>query len=320
MLRRIAPIDDRKKRPIDFHAPIAKDHQPMSDEIPMYPTSAKRPIAIIISVVAALIAILGLLLASRPAALSPSPTVSALIQIVENKTLRVGYELYPPYTIKDPSTGKLTGFSVDLADYIAREAGWKVEWIQTSPGTKIPDLQAGKFDVMTEPIFRTIPRATQVCFSRPYAYFGDAAGIVKRGDARFNVIEDLNKKGVTIAVRQGYTDQTFAADNLPNASIRALNVDDVSQLFVEVVAGKADVALADLEQVKAFAAAHVGEVEARFVDPAPSYIPAGLMLRQGDFTFYNFLNVSLEYMEANGDISRLNHKNGISASPPPASR
>jgi ABC-type amino acid transport substrate-binding protein len=277
-----------------------------------YDTLKKLPFATVLSVVAMLSALVSLVITIRPAGQSPaSAGPDTLQRIVQAKTLRVGYELYPPYTIKEPSTGKLTGFSVDLADYIAREAGWKVEWVQTSPDTKIPDLQAGKFDVMTEPIFRTIPRATRVTFTRPYAYFGDAAGILKRGETRFKTVDDLNQEGVTIAVRQGYTDQAFATDNLPKATLRALKVDDVSQLFLEVIAGKADAALADLEQVKAFAAAHAGEVEAHFIEPAPSYIPAGLMLRQGDFTFYNFLNTSLEYMEANSVIARLNRKYGI---------
>jgi ABC-type amino acid transport substrate-binding protein len=277
--------------------------------------------ALMIAILALVIAIVGLFLPrTRESQSAGAKDNSALQRVMASQTLRVGYEGYPPYTMKDPATGQLTGFSVDLAEYIAREAGWKVEWVQTSPDTKIPDLQAGKFDVMTEPIFRTIPRATRVSFSRPYAYFGDAAGIVRKGETRFKAIGDLNKSGLTIVVRQGYTDQTYAADNLPAATLRALKVDDASQLFLEVITGKADVALADLEQVKSFAAKHPNEVEVRFADPAPSYIPAGLMFRQGDFTFYNFLNASLDYMEANGDLLRLNRKFGISPAQPPAIR
>lgn len=245
---------------------------------------------------------------------------STLQRVTASRTLRVGYEGYPPYTIKNPATGQLTGLSVDLAEYIAREAGWKVQWVQTSPDTKIPDLQAGRFDVMTEPIFQTIPRAMQVTFTRPYAYFGDAAGIVRKGDRRFKAVDDLNKAGVTIVVRQGYTDQTFAADNLPAATLRALKVDDASQLFLEVIAGKADVALADVEQAKAFASAHSTQVDLRFSDPAPAYIPAGLMLKQGDFVFYNFLNAALDYAESNAVLARLNRKYGVSSAKPPSAQ
>lgn len=289
-------------------------------EIVSRPTPPRRSLPIL-SIVALLIAIAGLFLPGDPKSTTvvdqdQAQEASTLRRVMQTRTLRVGYEGYPPYAMKDPATGKLSGFSVDLAEYIAREADWKVEWIQTSPETKITDLQAGRFDVMTEPIFRTIPRATRVTFSRPYAYFGDAAGIVRKGETRFNVIDDLNKPGVVVAVRQGYTDQTFASDNLPAATIRALKVDDVSQLFLEVITGKADVALSDLEQVKAFVEEHP-DVEARFVDPAPAYIPAGFMLRQGDFEFYNFLNAALDYAESNSVIARLNRKYGLSPGLPP---
>jgi polar amino acid transport system substrate-binding protein len=283
-------------------------------------TSNKRTISFV-SIVALFLAAAALWLSwPVPRQVTNSSFISALVKINKSGTIRVGYEGYPPYTIKNPSNGELSGFSVDLAAHIAREARWHIEWVQTSPDTKITDLQADRFDVMAEPIFRTIPRATQVSFSRPYAYFGDAAAIVKKGDTRFSAIGDLNKKEITIAVRQGYTDQTYAADNLPNAMLRALKVDDASQIFLEVLSGKADIALADLEQARAFAAAHSNEVDLLFADPAPSYIPAGMMLRQGDFAFYNFLNAALDYMEANGDLDRLNRKYNISTPPPAAKR
>jgi cyclohexadienyl dehydratase len=273
----------------------------------------RNRLATVLAVIALIIALAAVFIQfTRTEGQSRSADTGSLLRIAQTHTLRVGYEGYPPYTIKDPATGKLSGVSVDIAEYIAHEANWKVEWVQTSPDTKIPDLQAGRFDVMTEPIFRTISRAERVTFSRPYAYFGDAAAIVRKNDARFNVVDDLNKPGITIAVRQGYTDQSFAADHLPTATLRVLKVDDVSQLFLEVLARKADAALADLEQVRAFAKAHPSEVDTRFTDPAPAYIPAGMMLSQGDFIFYNFLNTSLDYMEANGVLSLINKKYGLS--------
>jgi polar amino acid transport system substrate-binding protein len=295
----------------------------MANEIPMHATPERNrsPLLSWIALGLATIALVLTLLWRPTMGAQPStPSEGTLARIVRTQTLRVGYEGYPPYTIKDPSTGKLSGISVEIADLIAREAGWKVEWVESSPDTKIPDLQAGKFDVMTEPILGTIPRASRVGFTRPYAYFGDASAIVRKGEARFKGIHDLNQPGVTIAVRAGYTDQTYAADNLPAASLRALKVEDTSQVFLEVIAGKADVALANSDEVRAFVAAHPSEVEARFVDPAPAYIPAGLMLRQGDFTFYNFLNVALDYLDTNGDLARVRNKYGISPASLPTHR
>lgn len=288
----------------------------MSDDIVTGKSRPKSSSASAVLVIAIIIAVGGLFL-PRPQSHESPGSVSALRNINATETLRVGYEGYPPYTVTDPATGKLSGYSVDLAQEIARDAGWKIEWIKTSPETKIPDLQAGKFDIMTEPIFRTIPRAARVTFSRPYAYFADAVGVVKKGDERFQAIENLNKPGVTVVVRQGYTDQQFAEDNLPNADIRALKVDDASQLFLEIPAGRADIVLTDLEQAKAFVEVHSAQFELRFTDPAPSYIPAGFMLKQGDFALYNFANSALDYLEANGALGRLSRKYHITPVSPP---
>ncbi len=284
-----------------------------SEAVTSRTTKTRSWTTVAIAVLALAIAIGGLFLPTPLPTNVHSPTVqkSTLNQITERGVLRVGYELYPPYTILEPESGKLTGFSVDLTAYIAKEAGWEVEWVRTTADTKIPDIQAGKFDVMTEPIFQTIARATRVGFTDPYSYFGDSAGIVRKGETRFSRIEDVNKTGITVAVRQGYTNQAFAIQNLPKATIRAVKVDDASQLFLEVVTGKADIALADLAQVKAFVAAHSGEVEARFVAPPPSSIPAGFMYRQGDFVFGNFLNSAIRYAESNGIIKGIKRKYDI---------
>lgn len=66
----------------------------------------------------------------------------------------------------------MSGYSVEMASLIADQAGWSLDWVKTTADTKIPDLKAGKFDLMVEPIYRTIARAKEVTFTRPYAYFG----------------------------------------------------------------------------------------------------------------------------------------------------
>jgi cyclohexadienyl dehydratase len=286
---------------------------PATDGIP---TSSRQggSVALIVAILALALAAVGLFVprTARDGA-EQVQSENTLQQVVSRRVLRVGYEGYPPYTVTDPATGRLSGYSVDLAEYIAQQAGWSVQWIKTSADTKIPDLQAGRFDVMVEPIFETISRASRVSFSRPYAYFGDAVGVVRKGETRFKNIDALNRPGVTVAVRQGYTDQEFATDNLPNAKVTTLKVNDASQLFLEVIADRADVALADLEQARAFVAAHPTQVELRFANPAPVYIPAGFMFRQGDFTFYNFMNSAIGYAESNGVLRRLDRKYNVTS-------
>jgi len=261
---------------------------------------------------ALVIAILALLISFsiKPPNALPDSTLES---IEKTKTIKIGYEGYPPYTIKDPSTGKLTGYAVDIGNYIGEETGWKVAWIETSSDTKIPDLSTGKFDVMVEPIFETIPRATKVGFTKPYAYFGYATGIVKQGESRFEKIEDVNKNGITVAVRLGYTDQTFAVRNLPKAKKRVMNIDNINQLFLDVTSGNSDIALADMESVLAYEREHSNDVDAVFIEQPPASVGAGFMYRQGDYGFGNFLNTVIDSMQTTGLLDELDLKYKVTA-------
>lgn len=268
----------------------------------------------VLAMVALVLAVLGLFL-PRPrgdgvSTQNQAPTLDA---IRHSETLRIGFEGYPPYTIQDPRNSSLSGYSVDLANSIAHEASWKIEWIKTSADTKIPDLKTGKFDVMVEPIFETIARAKEVTFTRPYAFFGYASGIVRKGDNRFPTFDSLNKSNVRVVVRQGYTDESYAQTHLPMAKIRSMKVDDVSLMFVEVIAGNADIALADTSQVKAFQAAHNDQVDMLFTNPPPASVPAGFIVRQGDLAFASFLNASLDYLQSNGILDALDKKYNVTS-------
>lgn len=289
---------------------------PESNEIVKLSTAASKPsirLPVLLAIVAILLAVGALLVALRSGeGGGQSPTSSTLAQVADSGVLRVGYEGYAPYVVEDANTGQVSGYSVDLAEYIANEAGWRVEWISTSPETKIVDLHNGRFDLMTEPIFRTISRAKEVTFTRPYAYFGYAAGIVRAGEKRFSSVEELNDASVAIAVRQGYTDETYVERNLPRAKMLSLQADDIAQVFLAVTSGQADIALADLEQVRGYAAEHESSVDTRFIDDPPALVPAGFMIRRGDFPFYAFLNASIDYMESNAVLDRLDAKYGVS--------
>lgn len=122
-------------------------NEPLTDVT--HPKAWVRAIAII----ALIVAIAGLFLpVSRgrlPAA--GSTEASTLRQVTATQTLRVGYEGYPPYTMKDPSTGKLSGFSVELAEYLAREAGVTFHRSSSLVHTSGTDAQAGRLHVLQLP-------------------------------------------------------------------------------------------------------------------------------------------------------------------------
>jgi polar amino acid transport system substrate-binding protein len=55
---------------------------------------------------------------------------------------------YPPLEFRDPATGKLTGFDVDLGEALAGKLGVKLVWQETSFDQMIPAIATGRVDAI----------------------------------------------------------------------------------------------------------------------------------------------------------------------------
>ena len=56
---------------------------------------------------------------------------------------------YPPLEFRDPATGALTGFDVELGEALARKLGIKFAWQETSFDQMMPALTTGRVDAWT---------------------------------------------------------------------------------------------------------------------------------------------------------------------------
>src|SRR5437870_4939337 len=73
----------------------------------------------------------------------------AFSRIVSAKTIRCGYVIAPPYTIRDPNTGKLGGLSFETMETVAKQAGYKLIWAEeVGWATMIQGLQTGRYDMI----------------------------------------------------------------------------------------------------------------------------------------------------------------------------
>ena len=72
---------------------------------------------------------------------------STLDQIMKRGTIRIGMDTFVPWAMKD-KTGKLVGFEIDVANRLAADSKWKVEFVPTQWSGIIPALLTGKFDVI----------------------------------------------------------------------------------------------------------------------------------------------------------------------------
>lgn len=105
------------------------------------------------------------------------------------------------FSLKDPSTGKVTGFDAGitqlLAQYIlGKDSTEKIDYLDTTVETRETMLQNGTVDVVVATYSITAPRMEKVNFAGPY-YSSGAAIQVRSDDDSITSVDDLKGKKIT---------------------------------------------------------------------------------------------------------------------------
>lgn len=161
--------------------------------------------------------------------------------------LRVGLEAkYPPFESKT-AAGKLEGLDVDLAEAIGRHLGREVTFADMDFDALIPELEAGRLDLVCSAVSRTPERAERVDFSLPYAKVPMGVLVSAERVSEGKGLAALEGDGVTIAVQRGTSGEKKAAERFPRARLVqfATEVDAAT----EVTAGRAHAFVYDVVSV-----------------------------------------------------------------------
>ncbi|WP_420907202.1 transporter substrate-binding domain-containing protein [Vibrio coralliilyticus] len=185
----------------------------------------------------AITALLGLAVA-LPTLASETPNLD---KINEHGTLRVGMSTFVPWAMRDKQ-GDLIGFEIDVAERLAADSGWKVEFVPTAWDGIIPALLAKKFDVIIGGMSVTPERSKSVLFTTPYSHSGVQVAANKELASGFSEMNDFNSRRVKIAARRGAFTVQVAREAFPKAKI--LQFDDDAQAFQEVLNGNAHAVIA----------------------------------------------------------------------------
>jgi polar amino acid transport system substrate-binding protein len=155
--------------------------------------------------------------------------------------LIVGMELsYPPFEMTDEK-GTPTGVSVDLAQALGKYLGREVQIENIPFDGLIPALKTGKIDLIISSMTATPERAQSIAFSEPYLKTGLC--LLAGKNSTIQTLQDLDQSGKTVAVKQGTTGHSYAADHIKQAKVLVL--DKESACVLEVVQGKADAFIYD---------------------------------------------------------------------------
>ncbi|MBA2398306.1 MAG: transporter substrate-binding domain-containing protein [Bradyrhizobium sp.] len=241
------------------------------------------------------------------AALAAAVTTPASAQAAENtldrvraaKVLRIAVlpgEL--PYFNKDLASGNWSGMCLEMANDIAKLLDVKLEYIESTYGNSILDLQSGKIDVGFA-LNPTPQRALVVDFCG--AVFHHPFGAMLKKGLEAKTWADINKPSVNIAVDVGSANETVARRFAPNATIKSLKSRD--EVMLEMSSGRVDCVVNALVLGLTAIAKNPNLGTYKILQTPSVAIPSSMAVRrESDKRWRDFLAVWVEYNRGIGQM------------------
>ncbi|WP_376957811.1 lysine/arginine/ornithine ABC transporter substrate-binding protein [Azospirillum sp. A26] len=187
----------------------------------------------------------------------------------EWKTVRIASEgAYPPWNATDTS-GKLTGFEVDLGNDLCKRMKVTCEFVAQDWDGIIPALQQGKYDAIMSAMTITEERKKVIDFSVPYGtepsvfavvtgsplakalnLGADRVDLNDQGKAK-PVLDKLAEalKGKSVGVQVSTIQADFMDKHLPKVTMRTY--DKIDNAGIDLGSGRVDAMLGDRSVVEA---------------------------------------------------------------------
>ena len=207
------------------------------------------------------------------------------------------------FGLKDPATGDVNGFDVDIAKALAKKIFGdenKVELKSVVSKTRIPMLQQGDIDAIIATMTITPERGKEVLFTDPYFDAGQSL-LVKKGSP-IKSIEDI-KSGVRVVSVKGSTSAKRIHEMAPNATL--LQFDNYQNAFMALKSGKGDVLTTDNVILLGMSKEDPNYV---VVGGNFSEEPYGIAVRKGDTEFANYINEFLKEIKSDGSYDAIYEK------------
>jgi len=224
---------------------------------------------------------------------------NTLDRIRANKVLRIAVlpgEL--PYFNKDLASGNWSGFSIEMANDIAKLLDVKLEYTESTYGNSVLDLQAGKIDLgfalNPTPQRALVVDFTNTVFPHPFG------AMLKKGlDAK--TWSDINKPEVSIAVDVGSANETVARRFAPNATIKSLKSRD--EVMLEMSSGRVDCVVNALVLGLTAIAKNPNLGSYKILQSPSVAIPSAMAVRrEPDKRWRDFLSVWVDYNRGIGQM------------------
>lgn len=217
-----------------------------------------------------------------------------LERVLQKKILRVGCIPYPPfihYVRKGVSIKVEQGFYKTLLERLADDQGLEIEYVAVRNDKSLKYLNSNKVDLIAC-LLRTPERIRQADFAATLHTIS-INGVARKDELRIQKKIDLKKEDIKIAAVEGECGQEALVDygiSVDNSGLQLIETDDVSSIFKMVSANLADVAISDgLACLEYLERSNDENLQLLFEDEPILVVPCGLMIRQGDVEFKQWL-------------------------------
>lgn len=242
---------------------------------------------------------------SRVESYEPSSVTTgpALQRIKAAKKLKVGVSADNLlFGYRNPIRKTLEGFDIDMVNAVAAEifgtAEGHIQYVVENFAQRIPDLQAGKVDMVADIMTINCARWSQIAFSAEYFHAGQQILVRKKS---YTSIKQMNGKKVCTGA--GSTGLDNLTTNFPK--VQRVVVDDISDCMVLFQQGAVEGVISDNTVVQGFAAQ---DPYAVVLPDLLSPEPYGLGFNKDDVDFVRFVNALLEKMRSDGDWQRIHNR------------
>ena len=145
---------------------------------------------------------------------------------------------YEFYSIDEDGNPTLSGFDMDLAQYIADKMGLELEVVPMDFDGVLSELSQKNVDLGMAGLSPDPARADAMEFSDLYYKGGQSFVTVKDKADQFKTLEDANNKDYSIGAQTGSIQLDLANENTPDADI--VSLPKVTDLITELLTGKMD--------------------------------------------------------------------------------
>jgi polar amino acid transport system substrate-binding protein len=173
---------------------------------------------------------------AAPAGAQPKPSDSTWELIKKNGAVRMGVFEYPPYFVRNKSSGEWEGAMVEMGRDIANELKVKYQPVEVGGFAEaVLSLQAGKVD-MNFGLQATPVRATAIDFAGPIYWIEWVT--VNNPNFKGRDWADYNKDNVKVAVMTGTSDELLLRKMAPKATRVEFKL--IADVALAVSSGRAD--------------------------------------------------------------------------------